>query len=65
MQLTDNTDCNGNVGCEIAETEVEGMFTNDSVEKHPLTSYREKHRLVRRSQRWRLDQWRLRSDRIH
>lgn len=25
MQLTDNNDCNGNVGCEIAETEVEGM----------------------------------------
>jgi hypothetical protein len=24
MQLTDNTDCNGNVGCEIAQTEVEG-----------------------------------------
>jgi hypothetical protein len=38
MQLTDNTDCNGNVGCEIAETEVEGTFLEHQIEKHPLTS---------------------------
>jgi hypothetical protein len=30
MQLTDNTDCNGNVGCEIAQTEVEGMSFRSS-----------------------------------
>jgi hypothetical protein len=38
MQLTDNTDCNGNVGCEIAETEVEGMSTRDQNDEHFLTS---------------------------
>ncbi|KAK3055385.1 hypothetical protein LTR09_003939 [Extremus antarcticus] len=31
MQLTDNNDCNGNVGCEIAETEVEGRSFSWSV----------------------------------
>lgn len=28
IQLTSNTDCNGNVGCEIARTEVEGTSAN-------------------------------------
>lgn len=41
IQLTDNTDCNGNVGCEIAETEVEGMYTQHSNKKLPLTIIQE------------------------
>jgi hypothetical protein len=41
MQLTDNTDCNGNVGCEIAQTEVEGTSIRSS--GRPLSKERPAH----------------------
>jgi hypothetical protein len=40
MQLTDNTDCNGNVGCEIAQTEVEGKRSFLSPKERPTRAMR-------------------------